>query len=522
MDNKSLTALYLLRDRRGSALLLVTSALLIIGVMVVAMLMLTSNSLRSNHRLETRSSALAVAESGAELGVLWLRDQATPPTSNQNITSSLAAPPSGSSWTVLLANGTGNGTQFLKVYMLTCTATVQGQTRQVRVVVRQGTFGKYAYFTDRETSSSGGAIWWNSKDSVDGPAHSNNTGGTNFNIDYNGWSGNNPRRPIFYDMVTGAGNSISYSPSRPRNESTFQRVFLNGSKGYLLGVNRVNLPPSTSEQRNACWGATSGFPTTTGVYLRSDANGGNGGIYIQGDCTIAMSVDGSGNQIMTIKQGTNTTVVKSDLTAGTTAVTSGPVGAGSPTTATHFPNGVVYCAGSITGLSGTIADNKVCGQTIERRSAWTICTDTNAGKDITITGDLVYQTKPDKDQEPTAACNLAAGTLGLVAQDIRIADDGTSSHNHPNRELDCVMLAGSSTVDGSIAVNNYNLGNTGTLKVLGGLIQSTRGAVGTISGGVVNHGYAKDYHYDRRLFASPPPFYPTTGTYDRLSWEVIY
>jgi hypothetical protein len=236
-----------------------------------------------------------------------------------------------------------------------------------------------------------------------------------------------------------------------------------------------------------------------------------------------MSVDGSGNQILTIKQGTNTTVIKCDMTAGTTTVTSGPVGSGSATTASHYPNGVIYCTGNITSLSGTIGDNKVANGLITQRNAWTICTDTLNSKDLTITGDVLYKTKPDKTQDSNAACNLAAGTLGLVAQDIHIADAGVASpNNHPNREIDAVMLAGSSTIDGSISVNNYNDNKgKGTLTVVGGLIQSTRGIVASLSGGVVQSGYAKNYHYDQRFSTAPPPFYPTTGAYDRLSWEVI-
>lgn len=511
-----------LSNRRGSALLAVMAALMLITTLIVAMLTLTGSVLRGNDRLQARAVALSVAESGAELGVLWLRDQGIPPTSDQNLTSVLTAPPAGSVWNVVLTNDVNNNHQYNKIYVITCTATVDGHTRQVKVVARQATFGKYAYFTDRETSSSGGAIWWNSKDFIDGPVHSNNTGGTNFNIDYSGWSTNNPRRSIFQDIVTACGNRINYQPSRPTTESAFQRIFLSGTKGYLLNVNRVELPPSTTAQQEAAWGGNSGFPTTNGVYIRSDAAGGNGGTYIRGDCTIAMSVDGGGNQIMTVKQGANTTVIKYDKVAGTTTVLSGPVGTGSATSAANYSNGVIYCTGAITSLSGTIADNLVQNGEIARRSAWTICTDTNALKDITITGNLVYSTKPDKNQPMSAACNLAAGTLGLVAQDIKIADDGTSYHRHYDRELNCVMLAGSSNVNGSISVNNYDQGTTGKLTVIGGLIQSTRGIVAQLSNGVVAHGYAKDYHYDQRLSTAPPPYYPTTGAYDRLSWEVMY
>lgn len=502
------------RARRGSALVTVAGATFIIAGLTVVLLAVTSNAIRSNNRQLARSAALQVAESGAEVAVLWLRDQPIPPTAD--VTPNLGSPPPGATWNVVIYSHPDNPSQFLKTYRIVSRGTVNGQSRTVEIIVKQATFGKYAYFTDRETSNSGSPIWWNSKDLIDGPVHSNNTGGTNFNIDYSGWSSNSPRRPIFLDQVTGCGSTINYSPSRPRSETDFLKIFANGSKGYQLGIPKINLPPSTTTQKEAAWGGTSGFPSTNGVYLRADYNGG---VYIRGDAAITMSASG-GNQVMTVVQGSNTTVVTFNLTTGTVSVT-GPVGPGSPTSASSFPNGVIYCTGNITSLSGTIADNKVSNGQIIRRSAWTIATDTNAGKDITITGDIVYNTRPDKTLAPDAPCNLAAGTLGLVAQDIKIADSGSPNYNHPNREIDAVMLAGSATVDGSISVNNYNLGSVGTLKVIGGLIQSTRGAVGTLSGGVINHGYQKDYRYDPRLAANPPPFYPTTGQYDRLSWRVM-
>ena len=57
------------------------------------------------------------------------------------------------------------------------------------------------------------------------------------------------------------------------------------------------------------------------------------------------------------------------------------------------------------------------------------------------------------------------------------------------------MMAGSNTVsDGSFYVSNYNSKTpTGNLKVMGGIIQKARGAVGTFSGSTIQTGYAKDY-----------------------------
>jgi hypothetical protein len=88
-------------------------------------------------------------------------------------------------------------------------------------------------------------------------------------------------------------------------------------------------------------------------------------------------------------------------------------------------------------------------------------------------------------------------------------------------EVDGIILTGSSTTsDGSFSVADYNSKTpTGRLKVVGGIIQKARGPVGTLSGGTIATGYTKDYWYDGRLADSPPPFFPTTGLYDRISWQ---
>lgn len=51
----------------------------------------------------------------------------------------------------------------------------------------------------------------------------------------------------------------------------------------------------------------------------------------------------------------------------------------------------------------------------------------------------------------------------------------------------------------------------GCLYLTGGIVQQTRGAVGTGSG----TGYVKRYSYDKCVAATPPPYFPTTGHFDR-------
>jgi hypothetical protein len=71
--------------------------------------------------------------------------------------------------------------------------------------------------------------------------------------------------------------------------------------------------------------------------------------------------------------------------------------------------------------------------------------------------------------------------------------------------------------------NNYNAGpqtqeacdgsnwGRGCLRISGGLIQRTRGAVGTTAG----YGYLKRYTYNTCGLSDPPPYFPTTGYFSR-------
>lgn len=499
---------------RGNTLLITVVALFLITMLTIGALTITTTALRTNQQQISRAIALNAAESGAERAALYLKACSSIPTSKFD--------PFGgqqqldtATYQVYISPAVGNSTSFLKKFTIVSTGTTCGISKRVEIVLRQASFGRYAYFTDSETSNvSGGAIWWAAGEVVDGPVHSNNKNGSNFNINYNGSTG-----PIFLDTVTGSGNTINYQPGRPRNETTFRRIFAEGSKGYKLGVDPIPLPESTDAQKNAAWGSPAGFPTTTGVYLKSDVSGG---IYIAGDAQIQLQLDSSGNQQICITQvvskKTKVTTITLNKSTNSASVT-GPVGSGSVTSGS-MPNGMIYCSGNITSLSGTVADNRVESGKITIPSSLTIAADTNAGKNITITDNIVYNTEPDKTLDADDPVNLAAGTLGLVANNIKVSSSAPS-----NLTIDAVCMAGgANTYGGSFYVENYDSKwPTGKLTVNGGIIQKARGAVGTFnsSTGQTSTGYAKNYHYDPRLAINPPPFYPTTGQYERISWRVL-
>jgi hypothetical protein len=82
-------------------------------------------------------------------------------------------------------------------------------------------------------------------------------------------------------------------------------------------------------------------------------------------------------------------------------------------------------------------------------------------------------------------------------------------------QIDAAILA----LNHSFLVDNYYCGNAlGTLKVVGAIAQKFRGTVGTHSGGVVQHGYGKDYSYNSQLRFREPPYFvnPTEAP-----WRIV-
>lgn len=491
--------------RRGSVLVTALVSLMFVMVMGAGILSLTMQGLTITKRTKTATVSFNLAESGIERAMRWLKDQPAPPSGTSTI-SPFGGPQSlgGGTYTVTITPDAANAGATLKKYKIISTGSFGADTEKIELVVRQTSFGKFAYFTDSETSSiSGGRIWFFSGDRIRGPAHSNNDGNSDFQVAWGGGSG-----PIFEGMVTAAGDRINYNPSAPDTEAEYAQIYEAGSMGYQVGVDNIPLPSSSDMQKVAAWGATGGFPTTNGVYTPP-----GGGIYIRGDSNVRLQVDGSGNQQFVVTQGSTVTTITVDLANNRIGK---KVGSGSTTWQAGSGTGVLYSTGHIGGVQGTIADNKVSGGTVTHRSAYTIATDVNNGKNITLTGSVTQLTDFDPDQPMGQGNNLKSGTLGFIGRNVKVASGAPQ-----NMEIDAVIMAGgSNTSDGSFYVEDYNTKKpTGNLKVLGGIIQKDRGPVGTLSGGLLATGYQKDYYYDGRMADNPPPYFPTTGGYDRLSWR---
>ncbi|MGV3720432.1 MAG: pilus assembly PilX family protein [Actinomycetota bacterium] len=498
------------RGRRGSALLFATLMLLVLTVVGMTLAAGALQSLRISRIQQNTSIAFNVAESGAERGVFWLRQQPSPPAQTTAFDPFGGPIPLGSgTYQVTIDPDDLNPTVQAKRYLIRSVGISANRQETLELFIQLGNFGRYAYFTDYETSSvASGPIFFKAGDVIDGPAHSNNTSNSDFHVNWTGSS-----NAIFRDTVTSVAPAIDFDPRTPYNESEWERVFDSGSRGFRVGVNRVELPENTDVQKVAAWGRSFGFPTSNGVHI--PAGGPDHGIYIRGDSTMNFSVTSQGWQKIVIVQGytTYTVTIKPSLNQHTIQVGSGAV-----TTYAGVTNGVIYSTGHITSLKGELADSYMSGNSLLQRNAFTIATDVINNKSVTVTDNLTYDTDPSRSQAWDSPTNLRSAAMGIVARNIIV---GSSAPR--NLSIDAVLLAGGRTTsDGSFYVSNWNSKSpTGTLNLLGGVIQKKRGPVGTFnsSTGTTNTGYDKNYVYDQRMAVNPPPYFPTTGTYERLSFR---
>jgi len=144
----------------------------------------------------------------------------------------------------------------------------------------------------------------------------------------------------------------------------------------------------------------------------------------------------------------------------------------------------------------------------------------SANDDIIFADDVVYATDP--------GAGLCQDMLGLFSgDDVIVADNLLNAPQRPqsgwnHRTYDdskdeffhgVVLALDIFTVQnyGSGSRNDQNcetkVWGRGCLYLTGGIIQRTRGAVGTGAG----TGYVKRYSYDSCASKSPPPYFPTTG-----------
>jgi hypothetical protein len=159
------------------------------------------------------------------------------------------------------------------------------------------------------------------------------------------------------------------------------------------------------------------------------------------------------------------------------------------------PNGVIFAKNSIVRLQGVV------------KGQYTVVASGNYGKGkIFLDNDIVYNTDPRIDPS-------SEDMLGIVAKNEILITNNAANNNDIN--IHATIYSESE----GFGADDYNTRPvSGTINLLGGIVQNTRQPVGTFSGSSINHGFSKSYRYDNRLMVSSPPMYPGTGSFEIVSW----
>ncbi len=378
------------------------------------------------------------------------------------------------------------------------------------VRVQRDNFAKFSLFTNAQTTQAGANVWFTDKTHFAGPVHTNNR--FNFALNPSGTFDDlitqNDQYAKFYNGGSAVNLDADYNGTLdvPVFNSTFER-----------DAGTITL--SSSSQQSDMEAQAKGGQTfsSNGIYVPNSGGNLTGGIYVRGDGTVNMSVDGNNNPVYTVTQGGATKTITVNRSANTTTV------AGSTTdTYNGIPDGIddvgtlIYTTGSITSLGGTVQED-------------TQMTVASAG-DMLITNNITYQDYTAGSGTPGTVgyvpptADGSTNLLGLVswAGNVRI---GTSAPN--DITIHSTILAR----QGVFQVDNYSSGSPrGTATLLGGIISDDYGAFGTFNGstGQQVSGYGRNFVYDERMeTGSAPPYFPSLNTFvafsndiaDKLVWQ---
>lgn len=522
------------------------------------------SALTSARKRSEVQTAQSLADSGQRLIIQWLRDggMVTSPTA--------AAAPStvGASFfgastvggydvlTVPQGSGGGNGTIKVRLYPYACNdvqnrrlfviesiGSYAGSSQTIRAALMEGSFARYAYFSDRAPTN-----WWvagNTK--FNGPVHINGMNATGTAVDPAAqmnilWKWGVANQIFGYDGPGSFTTSLSASQVRWHYDTngnlftpydSYWSFVLATRAAPSFGVPPVQMPTATTKQYSAAL-AGSPEPVTTGVSVPATGGSATGGIFIKGDVEkLKLSASGPDDtvQTMDIYQQDGATQIRTTVTinqiANTTTVQvqtnsgSGWV-PGTTTSLTGVPNGAVYSTGNISSLSGVIANNVMGGATVTQTNDFTIAT--AADKDVTLTGGLVYANQvsnasnPDNPLSVAAQATNASGTVGIVSRRVRIARTDDAGNDLTDVSIHATVMA-FDTIDAEAPLTR----TPGNFKLLGGYITRNSGKFGQTSGtGALLNGLRVTRNYDARNAVNPPPHFPNEeNTYQVISYERV-
>jgi len=544
--------------RRGSVLVLSVFFMIVTSFVAYAFLVLIPGEMVGARRYHRDTQASQVANAGVQDALLWMESQVA-----------AGDPPTGSfshpmlpGWEYAVSVTGPVAAGELEVYRVQSEAREAGHLRRraLAFVQREG-FGAYVRLEDRHATDNGLIV---NRTLVDGPYHSNQDFYL-LEVDNAFYSSGGP--PIFQGTYSQAGfrthpfdapavgdglgyrnlpTSAGVFPFHPLtgapNDARYRRIFSQGREGLKVNAERIELPvfgtPHPLRQR--AWTGPSA-PSTAGVHLDATGSAMAGGILIHGDAaSLRLSVDASDNGVMTVQTGTATTRITavSDATVTSTAGTTVNPPAtlvertpGGETVYSGLPNGAVFCTGSIRALEGENRGRKTIG----------------AAAAINITDDLTRH-----DTVPGQRVASRDDALGLVGHDVTITRLARDRNNADPLYLYALILAGEGqwtgphpTSNGGFFVEQWDHSAAGSqvVEYHGGLIAAFKGGAAWSGGTSVlvgyrwywswwvgwyyvpvyeqrpNFGLTQRFYHDHLMVQSPPPHFPTRGTFAVRTWS---
>lgn len=162
------------RNEEGSALLIVMLLSLVMVMIATAFFSIAGSEAKLSQGQLDSQRAFWLAEAGIERALLWLSDQPTPPNHDTLLFDRVPGPDTGNYTVTVLVDSLAMWA-VEKGFMIESIGRSGNLDRRIRQRVNMISFAQYAYFTDRETTPSGGSIWYTSSDDIYGLFHTNGT-----------------------------------------------------------------------------------------------------------------------------------------------------------------------------------------------------------------------------------------------------------------------------------------------------------------------------------------------------------
>ncbi len=459
--------------------------------------------------------------------------------------------------------------EYFYTYSVTSDGQTTGGRRRVTfsgnysIVVQRQNFARFALFTDTHLTPAGGAIWFTSRTTFNGPVHSNGEFRFAFFPQFGTPDPGTPCNPSNIQStpltsVSGLAwfNNNATAVELAANENVVSGTRIdapvmpgcdpnnvpnNNSANFTRGVAAVTMPSGPYSQKGVSVGRDPTITTAVdnltirnavpelqpkdqsvvpnGIYVpivdtpppsgTSDAGKPmGGGIYVQGDLnSLTLSYNVSNQAVYTLVQGTQTVTVTVDRALQLTTVTNSAWAAPQTRTFSGVPKGFQGGLGNANATIVYVEGNLLgISGTLGQYDQATVAATGN----INITGNLVYQVPPVVTDPTSNPTNL----LGLFAANGDITIDPSAANDI---QIHAVMMAGdtSSLYNSSVTVTNYNVGAPrGSVHLIGGVIEKYYGPFGTFdpTTGAGLTGYGRDFNYDRRMSRGfAPPYFPTTN-----------